>query len=633
MKRSQLGLLFCFAGLAAGGSNAAAPVYVGYYRGPTSVMPVGLYSFTNLADAAGSATRIGTAPFPYPNWTKLAYDGTTAYSFFRATTRSGPGLYDTTTLSLVSSNLDSGTVYMFTNWHGIAYNDPFYYGLYDGTAMSGPGLYRFADPTDPENGAAAHLFPAQTFSSDRWSDVAVDNDRYLFVKTAIDGDPGVYQYEPQTDSFTRVSGTETYADWDGLGAYAGPPPPVTATNMPLLHKTIYVILFGGQSNALGWGYRQYLLDIGSPLAEPQADVDLFTGVEMVLPLHTLTNLQSGSANSRINAGIPQYPAITNAPVSRFGPELSMGRTVRDQIHFPNAKVAVIKHAVGGSNLYSQWLPDGTAGSASDGPLYQAFQTTVQKGLVALRNRYPDHGIEILGMGWVQGESDSGSHAAEYQANLATFIQDVRATYGSNLVFVLSKLSPNQSTSANYDIIRAAQQAVADADPRVVATETIGTNYLTAAGFAEGGVHYLSSSLLRIGQDLGNALIAASGLDADEDGLPDAWENSYPPGTAGLGISPDADYDGDGMTDLQEFQAGTSPADSADRLDLSLDSALRVNWPAKKDVRYQMLSSTNLMAWEEFGAPVLVRSSNSTVGVDVSTGQETNSEGFFRLQVL
>jgi len=278
--------------------------------------------------------------------------------------------------------------------------------------------------------------------------------------------------------------------------------------------TVYVILLGGQSNALGWGYHQYLLDIGSPLADPQTDVEFFSGVGgMYLPNNTLTNLQSGSANSRIADKTPsnpqQYPSITNVPINRFGPELSIGRTVRDLIHTPNSKVAIIKHAIGGSSLSSDWLPDGTASSASDGSVYQGFQTTVQNGLTALQNQYPSYEVEIIGMGWVQGEADSGD-AAAYQTNLTTFIQDVHATYGTNLIFALSKLSPNQS-GTDYTAMRAAQQAVADADPRVIATETTGTNYLTAIGFAESWVHYLSASYLQIGEDLGNAIFAASDL--------------------------------------------------------------------------------------------------------------------------
>ncbi len=502
---------------------AAQPVYTGYYRGSAKVMPPGLYSFTDLTDAAGSATRVAKPAFPGANWQKTAFDGKRRLTFFRAVagaSRDGAGLYDAGTLSSISKNRGTGAACTFADWHGIAASDPFFYGLYDGSALAGPGLYRFEDPTDPES-TAVRLFPSQTFPAGTWSDVAVDGDRFLFVKTAAEGDPGIYQYNPQADSFTRVSGAEDYTDWDGLGAFTEAAPEPLSINTELRDKNIYVVLLGGQSNALGWGYHQYLLDIGSPLAEPQADVDLFTGVEQYLPLHTLTALQSGSANARIkNGSVQQYPAITNAPVSRFGPELSLGRTVRDLIQEPDSRVAVIKHAVGGTSLYKHWLPDGTAGRAADGPIYQDFQETVQKGIAALQTRYPDHGIKILGMGWVQGEADAGNHAGSYQANLTALIADLRATIDPNLAFVLSKLSPNQNTSANYDIIRAAQQAVADADPRVVATETAGPDYLTAAGFPEGGVHYLSASYLQIGRDLGCALAAACGLAVDPAGLPE-----------------------------------------------------------------------------------------------------------------
>ncbi len=50
-------------------------------------------------------------------------------------------------------------------------------------------------------------------------------------------------------------------------------------------------------------------------------------------------------------------------------------------------------------------------------------------------------------------------------------------------------------------------------------------------------------------------------DADSDGLPDSWENTYFGGTAGQ--SGATDSDGDGQTNLQEYIAGTNPADVAD----------------------------------------------------------------------
>jgi hypothetical protein len=630
--------VWLFTVLAAGASE---PVYAGYYRGATRtnssgvVIKSGLCSFTNITNAVESARQIGTQPWPSVNWQKVAFDGTEHITFERnysvAAAPAGPGLYKT--LSLISSNFDSGVVYTFTNWHGIGYCSPFFYGLYNGTAMSGPGLYRFSDPTDPES-AATRLFAPQTFPSNTWNDMDFDGTRWLFVRTAAAGSPGIYQFDPQTTSFTCISGTETYTNWDGLGVYVAPEPPPPPTNIPLLHKKIYVILFGGQSNALGWGYQQYLQDTGNPLAEPQPDVDFYVGNAGWLPINTLSPLQSGAGNPSVKTnGVFQYPTLTNAPVNRFGPELSMGRTVRDLIRIPNSKIAVIKYAVGGTSLYSRWLPDGTTNSTTDGSTYQEFQTTVWKGLAALQTQYPDYEIEILGMGWVQGEADAKAGIdINYFSNLTNFVADVRATFGSNIVFALSKLSPNQSTSTNYTTVRAAQQAAADTVYKVGATETIGTNYLTAAGYNEGGVHYLTPSLLQIGRDLGNAIVSASGLDADHDGLPDAWENSYAPGAAGLGISPDSDYDHDGLTDLQEFQTGTDPTNLNDRLNLTSTQRL-TRWLAKKDIRYQMRTSTNLTAWINFGDPIVLRSSNSPIEVDLSQYLATNHSVFFRLHVL
>ena len=73
-----------------------------------------------------------------------------------------------------------------------------------------------------------------------------------------------------------------------------------------------------------------------------------------------------------------------------------------------------------------------------------FQEMARRGLAALQKKYPDHEVEVLGMGWVQGESDAlDGKGAGIQRHLTAFIADVRATFGTNLVFALSKISPNQ----------------------------------------------------------------------------------------------------------------------------------------------------------------------------------------------
>ena len=84
--------------------------------------------------------------------------------------------------------------------------------------------------------------------------------------------------------------------------------------------------------------------------------------------------------------------------------------------------------------------------------------------------------------------------------------------------------------------------------------------------------------------------------------------------------------------MQEYQIGTSPIDPADRLDLSLSSDLVGHWSAKKDIRYLVMVSSNLTSWVEFGNPVLLRNSNSTVAVDFSPYMATNRSVFFRIEV-
>lgn len=564
-------------------AQANNTVYSGFNR----VNP-GLFQFSDLSNPNGANTKVGSWPFPEAVWQCSAYNGERYLVFGRATTGfGGPGLYaydGGTSLQLISGS------YTFLDWHGIAEYDGDYYGLYHGTQMTGPGLYRFTDPTDPES-TAIRMFSTQTFDSDIWQDVAYDGSTFLFVRSAEGGTAGIYEYAFDFDDFTLVSGSETYASWGGLGAFTESiePPPVGQPS----NKKVYVILLGGQSNAAGWGYRQYLLDEGHPLAYPQSDVEMYTGSGMDSVLNQLLPLQSGAGNDFIRPGVKQYPALTTEPINRFGPELSMARTIRDSIDILDSKVVVIKYAVGGSTLYGHWKGDGTADTASDGSIYKTFQSTVNAGITAIQTKYPDHEVEIIGMGWVQGESDAlnagGANAAAYQANLTTFIADVRATFGANMVFVLSRLSTNQSDNAYWPTIRAAQAAVAAADPRVVATETEGINYPSAAGFAEGQLHFLSSALIQIGEDLGNALVATAALDADGDQLP----------TLSLSLSVSGEN-------------------------------IALQWPAKRGVSYDVEYTTDLtLPWKPFDAVLLESDDVAVLPLpDFSTGGAM----FFRLVV-
>lgn len=345
---------------------------------------------------------------------------------------------------------------------------------------------------------------------------------------------------------------------------------------------IIVYLVGGQSNADGYGVTG---ELSGGLESPQPDIDFYhgnAGGNSPLTANQWIRLQPGSGSKSGNAG-------------GFGPELSFGVDMHEALGSERARIAVIKHTLGATNLQSSWFPGGDDTTAGDGPIYQDFQNTVSNGLAALATLYPAASIELEGMIWHQGEGDAGSalNAGNYQTNLTNFIADVRSTFDDDLKFGIVQLSDNQTLldPTNRATVKAAQAAVADADL---------LSYLVVSDDQPMGgsstIHFGTIGNLAIGSRLATGMQQAPIKDGDPNGLDDDWEELYW-GTGNTGQDPGVDDDKDGLTNLDEYLWLTNPLVPnvvATPLQTSPDTT--VTWPSSPDRRYLIEISLDMQTW-------------------------------------
>jgi hypothetical protein len=280
--------------------------------------------------------------------------------------------------------------------------------------------------------------------------------------------PPPEESETGEDSGGSDSSSETGADSGETGADSGETDPE-----PEPEVVLDVYLLGGQSNTDGGG-----LITGLPprLQIAQEDVQLFW---------------SGWAEWRGLA-----PASYWGP-AYFGPEVTMGRLLADED--PTQTVAVIKHAIGGTDLAQCWYPGAVTDDGTAGPCYAGFKATVDAALAEL----DEQGVlwRIAGMGWMQGESDASNvdWANAYADNLTAFVARVREDVGTPAMpFAMGRIDCSVHC-AYRDTVRDAQDAVAAALAGVSIVETQDLPQITDS------LHFDASGMRTLGERLAGAL--------------------------------------------------------------------------------------------------------------------------------
>ncbi len=190
-------------------------------------------------------------------------------------------------------------------------------------------------------------------------------------------------------------------------------------------KPINVYLIGGQSNATGQGYMVNIPE----------DFTIDTAVMFFY--------SDGLGGGGVSMQWGPLCQASETP-DKFGVELSMGSVLKNQ--YPNHDIALIKHALSGSNLYSQWNPgNNNKDELNFGLEYREFIHTVEEAIKGLRAR--GYVPTIRAMVWQQGEGDARDIAGmensnNYGENLRNFIQRVREQFNSpDMLFIYGYVIP------------------------------------------------------------------------------------------------------------------------------------------------------------------------------------------------
>ena len=175
-------------------------------------------------------------------------------------------------------------------------------------------------------------------------------------------------------------------------------------------KTANIILLNGQSNASGCAILDYLYK-NSKNKEIEKYKNGYSNV--------FINYFNENGNTSSNGEFVKVKGGQGANLNMFGPELGIADYLAK--NYPNEIFFIIKYAWSGSCLYSQWIqPNGEGGD-----LYDAFINFTKTSLnyLILKN----YSININGMCWMQGESDSMIYelAQDYQINTLNLINNVR----------------------------------------------------------------------------------------------------------------------------------------------------------------------------------------------------------------
>jgi hypothetical protein len=255
-------------------------------------------------------------------------------------------------------------------------------------------------------------------------------------------------------------------------------------------KKVKVILLGGQSNASGCSFDDYLKINVTPekYAEYEAGYD-----------NVYINYFASGTNA--SGEFVKCGARQGEHGTRFGPELGLAEKLHEM--YPDETFFIIKWAWGGTSLYDQWISPTSRGKT--GELYEHFVAFANTSLNYLKSKNYD--VSIEGMCWMQGESDSFStkHATDYEQSLINFIYDIRKEFSpyaddDGIAFIDAEIADNPVFWVYCDLVNQSKRGVVTTSPlnRLIDTNAEGL-ICTEEPFDNPDIpHYDSMSEIKLG---------------------------------------------------------------------------------------------------------------------------------------
>lgn len=246
-------------------------------------------------------------------------------------------------------------------------------------------------------------------------------------------------------------------------------------NVTMNAATVRVFILAGQSNMSG--------------CDDVRNVDPIWQVPIERHMFYWDDQDPNPGFLALTTGSSTASCASSAPEFFFGPELGFGAEIAEL--YPHDRIAIIKYAVGGTNLYSQWttpdneFPDG-------GPMWNELLDTLTAAFGELGTL--NHNYTIEAFLWMQGESDGDRRfrARDYDEKLTDFIAEIRAFLGEpEMPFILGRV--RDAGQPYIEDVRIAQVTVADADPWACWFDTDDLNFLPD------GIHYDEPGMLTLGQ--------------------------------------------------------------------------------------------------------------------------------------